>query len=212
MYELKENERWIEGLEGRYFVNTKSEIWSTVRKAFIPNPEGKETVNHINGNKQDNRLENLEWATHKEQRIHAYSNLTRKPAKPRIKLKDTKYREEVADRYIQNGGTLESKYFLNRYITEDDFDRNGIPYELFSLKKGKSYLERWLLILVIGCCLDNKKSLSVISNITGLDSSYISKIRSGKNFQKELEIYHKYKNNPKYIDKHISKISLLYNS
>lgn len=37
-----------------------------VATAFIPNPHGKETVNHINENKQDNRAENLEWLSLKE--------------------------------------------------------------------------------------------------------------------------------------------------
>lgn len=38
-----------------------------VASAFIPNTDNKPTVDHINGNKKDNRVENLKWATNKEQ-------------------------------------------------------------------------------------------------------------------------------------------------
>ncbi len=43
-----------------------------VAQEFIPNPKNKPYINHINGNKADNRAINLEWVTQSENELHSY--------------------------------------------------------------------------------------------------------------------------------------------
>ena len=54
-------------------------IHRLVAKAFIPNIHNLETVNHIDGNKKNNHISNLEWMNRSDQLQHAYDLGLKKP-------------------------------------------------------------------------------------------------------------------------------------
>lgn len=68
-------------------------VHQLVAETFIPNPENKPQVNHKDGNKHNNALSNLEWATRSENHKHAYATGLHKPLPP-SKVTFTKYTEE----------------------------------------------------------------------------------------------------------------------
>lgn len=62
-------------------VKNKVFVHRLVASAFIPNPENKPTVNHKDGVKINNYIDNIEWCTYSENTLHSYRVLNRKSTK-----------------------------------------------------------------------------------------------------------------------------------
>lgn len=70
---LRKNNNWY-----------KRKVHRLLALAYLPNPNNKCDVNHIDGNKSNNNLSNLEWATRSENMKHAWNNIIKDESKSKM--------------------------------------------------------------------------------------------------------------------------------
>ena len=98
------------------FVNIEGALNYTAL-VFIPNPNHKPQVNHINGVKSDNNVYNLEWCNNSENQIHAYKKGLNYASAKHGKWLGESQRENLIKRNKENAKPIEATNIKDGKIT-----------------------------------------------------------------------------------------------
>ena len=101
-------------------------IHRLLAELYILNPECKRTVNHIDGNKQNNCLTNLEWHTDSENIKHAYDNRLNHGSKITDSDREVMYNrfmngdsmQLISDSYTFNNVTISNH--IRQYVKQNN--------------------------------------------------------------------------------------------
>ena len=88
-------------------------------QAFIPNPKNKPCINHIDYNRGNNSIENLEWCTYSENLYHSSEKLSRKGTQNGASKLTEKQVIEIRQKYIPykyNSGILAKEYNVSQSL------------------------------------------------------------------------------------------------
>ena len=159
-----------------------------VAQSFIENPDNKREVNHIDGNKLNNDVSNLEWVTHSENTVHAYSTNLMKV----LSDDDKKYR-----RHEVVFGSLSRREFnlYRKELTEEYLESCGIPKEFKGVRVPTEFSnmsEYWAHIVSLFDDVYKGVGTMELSRKYNFNQAIGSRILSGKIYKKQRQSYEKH--------------------
>lgn len=152
-------------------------IHRLVAKSFIPRVDGKNLINHKDGNPLNNNVNNLEWCNQSENMQHAYDTGL-------IDSNFTKYKEEITREYIVNKDTnvkgLSQKYNCSETSIRKHLKNKGIKIRGISHVKDIYKIDRNKMVICFDEGLGNKEIARKFNANSALIATYRYKHKKGE--------------------------------